>query len=109
MRGYNDFFARLDEIKIVAELFFEYSHINDIHGQIIVTFRSSLNTISLTKFHQTCAQTSRRLPVFRELLRAKLPGISICGVSPKYWVTEINGEAQDRDSLKPVQDHTSFR
>jgi hypothetical protein len=30
MRGNNDFFARLDQTEIVAELFFEDGHIDDI-------------------------------------------------------------------------------
>ena len=40
MRGYNDFFARLDQIKIVTESFFKNGHVDYIHRQIIAIYES---------------------------------------------------------------------
>ena len=40
MRGYHDFFARLDQIKIVTESFFKNGHVDYMHRQIIAMFGS---------------------------------------------------------------------
>ena len=40
MRGYHDFFARLDQIKIVTQSFFKNGHVDYMHRQIIAMFGS---------------------------------------------------------------------